>query len=160
MSGKTTRLRGIITHYKACLLQEEKSNMRGILIRWLVLTLSIMLTAYLLEGIYVAGFFSALFAAAALGILNAFFRPILIILTLPINILSLGLFTFIINALLLMMASGIISGFVVKGFWSAVFGSLLISVVSWLLSSFINDQGRVEHLRTIDMKKTDVDRWE
>jgi putative membrane protein len=134
--------------------------MRGILIRWLVLTLSIMLAAYLLEGIYVAGFFSALFAAAALGILNAFFRPILIILTLPINILTLGLFTFIINAVLLMMASGIISGFVVRGFWSAVFGSLLISVVSWLLSSFINDQGRVEHLRYIDMKKTDANRWE
>ena len=134
--------------------------MRGILIRWLVLTLSIMLTAYLLEGIYVAGFFSALFAAAALGILNAFFRPILIILTLPINILSLGLFTFIINAMLLMMASGIISGFVVRGFWSAVFGSLLISVVSWLLSSFINEQGRVEHIRTIEMKKTDTDKWE
>jgi len=77
--------------------------------------------------------------------------------TLPINILSLGLFTFIINAMLLKMASGVISGFEVYGFWSAVFGSLLISVVSWALSSFINKQGRVEY---IDLKKKDGNRWE
>lgn len=130
--------------------------MKGIIIRWLVLTAAIMFASYVLDGIQVKGFFSALFAAAILGILNAFFRPILIILTLPINILSLGLFTFIINALLLKMASGVISGFDVYGFWSAVFGSLLISLVSWALSSFINEQGRMEY---IDLKKKDG-RWE
>jgi putative membrane protein len=134
--------------------------MKGIIIRWLVLTVAIMLTAYLMDGIQVNGFFSALFAAAILGILNAFFRPILIILTLPINILSLGLFTFIINAVLLLMVSGVIPGFVIRGFWSAIFGSLLISIVSWLLSSFVNDKGRVEQIRYIEMKKRDEDRWE
>jgi putative membrane protein len=116
----------------------------GILVRWFILAFAVLVTAYLIDGIQVAGFSSALFAAAILGILNAFFRPILIILTLPINILSLGLFTFVINALLLEMVSGVVPGFVVRGFWSAVFGSLLISVVSWLLSSFINEKGRVE----------------
>jgi len=131
--------------------------MKGIFIRWLILTAAIMFTSYVIDGIQVKGFFTALFAAAILGILNAFFRPILIILTLPINILSLGFFTFIINAMLLKMASGIISGFQVYGFWSAVFGSLLISVVSWALSSFINKQGRMEY---IDLKKKDGDRWE
>ncbi|TET93758.1 MAG: phage holin family protein [Desulfobacteraceae bacterium] len=131
--------------------------MRGIFIRWVILTAAIMFTSYVIEGIQVKGFFSALFAAAILGILNAFFRPILIVLTLPINILSLGLLTFIINAMLLKMASGIIPGFEVYGFWSAVFGSLLISVVSWVLSSFINKQGRMEY---IDLKKKDGDRWE
>jgi len=131
--------------------------MKGIFIRWLVLTAAIMFASYVLDGIQVKGFFTALFAAAILGILNAFFRPILIILTLPINILSLGLFTFIINAMLLKMASGVISGFEVYGFWSAVFGSLLISLVSWALSSFINEQGRMEY---IDLKKKDGDRWE
>ncbi|MFO8163857.1 MAG: phage holin family protein [Thermodesulfobacteriota bacterium] len=131
--------------------------MKGIIIRWLVLTAAIMFTSYVLDGIQVKGFFTALFAAAILGILNAFFRPILIILTLPINILSLGLFTFIINAVLLKMASGVISGFEVYGFWSAVFGSLLISLISWVLSSFINDQGRMEY---IDLKKKDGNRWE
>ena len=127
----------------------------GILIRWLILTLAILITSYLLDGIHVSGFFSALFAAAILGILNAFFRPILFILTFPITVLTLGLFTFVINAVLLMMASGVISGFEVRGFWTAVFGSLLISLVSWLLTSFINERGtwqyiefkRIEHKR-------------
>ena len=131
--------------------------MTGLFIRWLILTAAIIFASYIMDGIHVSGFFSAFFAAAILGILNAFFRPILIILTLPINILSLGLFTFVINALLLKMASGLISGFDVHGFWSAVFGSLIISLVSWLLSSFINEQGRVEY---IDLKKRDKDRWE
>ncbi|MBL7174795.1 MAG: phage holin family protein [Desulfobacteraceae bacterium] len=120
--------------------------MKGIFLRWFILTFAIVIASYLLEGIYVSGFFSALFAAAMLGILNAFFRPIFIIVTLPINILSLGLFTFVINALLLMMVSGIISGFDVRGFWSAVFGSILISVVSWLLNSFINERGTVKYI--------------
>ena len=131
--------------------------MKGILVRWLMLTVAIMFASYLIGGIQIKGFFSAFFAAAILGILNAFFRPILILLTLPINILTLGLFTFIINAMLLKMASGVISGFEVYGFWPAIFGSLLISVVSWILSSFINERGRMEY---IDLKKKDGDRWE
>jgi len=131
--------------------------MRGIFLRWLILTVAIIVTSYLLDGIHVSGFFSAFFAAALLGILNAVFRPILIILTLPINILSLGLFTFVINALMIMMVSGVISGFEVKGFWSAVFGSLLISVVSWALNSFIGGGGRVKY---IDLKNKGGGRWE
>ena len=131
--------------------------MHGITIRWLTLTFAIIVTSYLLDGIQVSGFFSAVFAAAVLGILNAFFRPIILILTLPINILTMGLFTFVINALLLMMASGIISGFNVHGFWSAVFGALLISLVSWLINGFIGDRGTVEY---IDLKHRGGNRWE
>jgi len=119
-----------------------------------------MLTAYLLDGIQVEGFFSALAAAAILGILNAVFRPVLIILTLPINILTLGLFTFIINGLLLMTVSCAIPGFNISGFWAAFFGSIIISIVSWILSSFINEKGRVEKVGYIDLKKTDKDKWE
>ena len=74
--------------------------MKGLLIRWLVLTVAILSAAYLVDGIVVSGFLSAFLAAAALGILNALLRPLLIILTLPLNILTLGLFTFIINAFL------------------------------------------------------------
>jgi len=74
--------------------------MNGIFIRWLTLTGAIIVTSYLLDGIQVSGFVSAFFAAAMLGILNALFRPILILLTLPINILTLGFFTFVINALI------------------------------------------------------------
>jgi putative membrane protein len=131
--------------------------MPGLLIRWLILTLAITAASFLMDGIQVSGFFSALGAAAILGVLNALFRPILIILTLPINVLTMGLFTFVINAVLLMMVSGVIAGFQVKGFWSAVFGSLVISLISWFLSSFISSRGRVEY---IDMERKSGNRWE
>ncbi len=131
--------------------------MNGLLVRWLLLTISIIVTSYLVDGIHVTSFFSAFFAAAVLGILNALFRPILIVITLPINILTLGLFTFVINALLLKMASGVVPGFYVEGFWSAVFGSLIISLVSWMLNSFVNERGKI---RYIDLKKRDGDIWE
>jgi putative membrane protein len=130
--------------------------MRGITLRWLTLTGAILLSAYLFDGIRVSGFFSALFAAALLGILNAFFRPIALILTLPINILTLGLFTFVINALMLKMASGVIAGFDVYGFWTAVFGSLFISLISWALNTFINEKGRVD---VIDLHHRGGNRW-
>ena len=148
--------------------------MPGILIRWLTTTAAIVATAYLLDGIQVSGFFPAVFAAAMLGILNAFFRPIALLLTLPINILSLGLFTFIINALMLKMASSVIPGFNVYGFWTAIFGSLLISIISWLLNSFISEQGTLSSIHiqngqnasnqaqddTIDLKHKGDNKWE
>lgn len=131
-------------------------KMNGIFIRWLILTFAIIATSYLIDGINVSGFVSAFFAAAILGILNAFFRPILFILTLPINILSLGFFTFVINAAMLLMVSGVIPGFEVKGFWTAVFGSLFISLVSWALNSFINERGTIQY---IDLRKGEDNRW-
>ena len=131
--------------------------MRGIALRWLTLTGAILVASYLLNGIHVAGFGSALGAAAILGILNAFFRPIALILTLPLNILTLGLFTFVINAVMLKMASGVISGFDVQGFWPAVFGSLIISLVSWGLNTFISEQG---HVDVIDLHRRGPDHWE
>jgi len=156
--------------------------MNGILIRWLTLTGAIIFTAYLLDGIHVSGFVSAFFAAAMLGILNALFRPFLILLTLPINILTLGFFTFVINALMLKMASGVIAGFDVDGFWYAIFGSLIISAFSWLLNSFISERGTLTYHRvdrhprhpqrrrpanqskpendTIDLEHKGDDRWE
>jgi putative membrane protein len=142
--------------------------MMGIFIRWLILTAAITAASYLIDGIRISGFFSAFFAAAVLGILNTLFRPILLILTLPINILTFGLFTFVINALLLKMASGIIPGFDVHGFWSAFFAALIISGVNWAINSFISEQGRIERVEKrgmeaegyIDMEKQDDDRWE
>jgi len=131
--------------------------MHGFIIRWLILTCSIIIASYLMDGIVVSGFFSAFFAAAFLGILNAFFRPVLFILTLPITVVTLGLFTFVINAVMLLMVSGIVSGFEVKGFGAAVLGSLLISIVSWFLTSFISERGRIQ---LIDLNKVGKDRWE
>ena len=150
--------------------------MSGIIIRWLTSTGAIIFTSYVLKGIHVDGFLSAFLAAAMLGILNALFRPIAILITLPINILTLGFFTFIINALMLKMASGVISGFEVQGFWSAVLGSLMISTISWLLNSFVDKRGRwhtidlghptdhddtTQHRHhTIDLKRKKGDHWE
>jgi len=133
--------------------------MKGLFIRWLILTAAIYLAARFIDGIEVHGFVPALLAAAALGVLNALLRPVLIILTLPLNILTLGLFTFVINALLLKMASGVISGFDVLGFWTAFFGALIISVTSWLLNRFIGSAGRVETGDVIDLKQRGG-RWE
>lgn len=151
--------------------QLGRPAMSRLLIRWLCLTGAILFTSYVVEGISTTGFFSALLAAAALGVLNLFFRPILLILTLPINILSLGLFTFVINALMLKMASGLIPGFTVTGFWSAVFGAILISLASWFLNMLLQDAGGPGRPAgpgdretrsadgTIDLNKKD-NRWE
>ena len=114
--------------------------MKGLVVRWLILTVAILLAAYWIDGIHVGGFHIAFFAAAILGILNALVRPVLIVLTLPINILTLGLFTFIINALLLKVTSALIPGFDIRGFWPAVFGALVISLVNWLLSTLVTDK--------------------
>jgi putative membrane protein len=138
-------------------------EMKILALRWLILTASITIAAYLLNGIHVDGFFSALLAAAILGILNTFFKPILVLLTLPINILTLGLFTFVINALLLKMASGVISGFRVESFWAAIFGSVIISVVNWILGGLIKgnggDGGGAQG-PYIDLNQKGDDRWE
>lgn len=131
--------------------------MRGIIVRWLFLTVAIFMAAYLIDGIRVTGLPAAILAAAVLGVLNAFLRPILLLLTLPLTILTLGLFTFAVNALLLMMASGVIRGFEVDGFGSALLGALFISAVSWLLTSLINERGTVQ---VIDLTHRGGNRWE
>ena len=131
--------------------------MKGLLIRWLTVTCAIAIAAYLLDGIHVSGFLAAFWAAAILGVLNAFFRPIALILTLPINILSLGFFTFVINAAMLKMASSLIPGFDVHGFWTAIFGSLIVSAVSFGINVFISEKGEVD---TIELHHRGGNRWE
>lgn len=131
--------------------------MKGLFIRWLALTLAILLASSIIDGIDATGFWAAFFAAAILGVLNAFFRPILFVLTLPINILTLGLFTFVINAVMLMMVAGVISGFTVTGFGPALLGSLVISLVSWGLTSLVSERGTIE---VIDLRRREDDRWE
>lgn len=141
--------------------------MTHIIIRWIILTIAVMVASYTLAGVYVEDFFSAFFAAAVLGLLNTFFRPILLVLTLPINVLSLGLFTFVINALLIKMASGVISGFQVADFWTAILAALIISIVNWILGILLRESGgfarggrRGDSGGYIDLKKKDGDKWE
>ncbi len=104
-------------------------------IKWLAYALAVMFIAWLLPGIGVENFVSALLVAIVLGLINVFFKPLLLFITLPINILTLGLFTLIINALLLWFAGFVTPGFYVEGFWSAFFGALVLSILSTGINS-------------------------
>ncbi|WP_298737330.1 phage holin family protein [uncultured Chitinophaga sp.] len=104
------------------------------LIRLLVSALAAMLTAYLLPGVKIDNFITALILALVLAILNVLVKPVLIILTLPVTILTLGLFLLVINAIIILFASGLVSGFKVNGFWWA----LLFSIVMTIINSFMH----------------------
>lgn len=108
-----------------------------LIVGWILYSIAIYLTAYLLPGITVPDFVTALFAAIGLGLINAFIRPILLILTLPLNILTLGLLTFVINALMVLLAGELIPGFMVANFWWALLFSLVVSVINSLMSAII-----------------------
>jgi putative membrane protein len=104
---------------------------------WLVNALALMAVAYLLPGIAVSSFMVALIASLVLGLVNTVVRPVLILLTLPATLLTLGLFIFVINGLLFWFVGTFISGFVVSGFWWGVSGAIAYSVVSWALSALL-----------------------
>jgi putative membrane protein len=108
-----------------------------LLLVWLINTVSLIAVAYLMPSIGVSSFGAALVAALILGLVNAVIRPILILLTLPATILTLGLFIFIINGLLFWFVGSFIQGFVVAGFWAGVFGAIVYSLISWLLSALL-----------------------
>ena len=108
------------------------------LLRLLIQVVAILIIAHIAPSlIRVDGFLAALVAALLLGIVNTILRPILVILTFPLTLLSFGLFLFVINALMLWLVSALVSGFHVSGFWGALFGSILISIVTWMLSKFL-----------------------
>jgi putative membrane protein len=108
-----------------------------ILINWFVMTVAILISAYLLPGVLVRSFFAAVVTALVLGLVNAVVRPILIIFTLPLTILSLGLFIFVLNALLVLLVSAIVPGFEVRNFWWALLFSLVFSIVSFVLHKIV-----------------------
>ena len=140
--------------------------MPGILIRWLVTTLAILAVPYVISGVQVEGFFAALLASAILGILNALVRPVLIILTLPLTIVTIGSFIFVINALLFEFAAALVPGMHVDSFWSALFASIIVSFVSWILNSAIaGGAGETTVIvrrgeRVVDMRQRRNGKWE
>ncbi|MDB5254319.1 MAG: rane protein of unknown function [Parcubacteria group bacterium] len=103
---------------------------------WIVSALAIGVAAYLLPGVYVDGIVAALVLAVVLGAINAFLRPVLILLTLPLNIFTLGLFTFVLNAVLVLLAAAIVPGFSVASFWYALLFSLVLSIVNAVFKLF------------------------
>ncbi len=118
--------------------------MRGFLLRVLIVAIGLWVASKIVPGIEITDGWSLLWAALVLGIMNAVVRPVVIILTLPLTILTLGLFLLVINAAMLSLVAWMLDGVVVAGFWSAFFGSIVISITGWLASWFIGGQGKVE----------------
>ena len=112
------------------------------LLRLLLNGVAVFLAAQLIPGIGIASPGAALVAGIVLGLVNAVIRPVLILLTLPATVLTLGLFIFVVNAVCLALAAWFVPGFTISGFWAALFGALVISVVSWLLSVILIDKDR------------------
>jgi putative membrane protein len=108
-----------------------------LLVAWLINAVALIAVAYLMPSITVSSFGAALAAALVLGLINAVVRPVLVLLTLPVTILTLGLFIFVLNGLLFWMVGSWLEGFGVGGFWPGVFGAVLFSLVSWALSALL-----------------------
>ena len=113
-----------------------------LIIRWFINALALMLVAYLYSGVQVNGIVAALIAALVLGLVNAVIRPLLVILTLPVTILTLGLFIFVINAFMFWFVTEIVKGFTVTGFTAALIGSLMFSVISLVTNWLVFDKNK------------------
>ncbi len=124
-------------------------QMKGFIGRFIINLLLLALVAWMFEGIVVGGALSLIFAGIILGLLNAFLRPILILFTLPLTILTLGLFIFVINAMLFMMTSAMVRGFDIDSFWTALVAALVFSALSFITTFFLSDTGKIEviHLK-------------
>ena len=108
-----------------------------LLLVWLINAVALIAVAYLLPGIGVSSFVTALIAALVLGLINAVIRPLLVLLTLPVTVLTLGLFIFVINGLLFWAVGSFVDGFVVQGFWWGVIGAIVYSIISWALAALL-----------------------
>lgn len=111
--------------------------MLRLLIVWLINTLALGGVAYLMPSVSIASAGAAIVAALVLGLVNTVIRPLLVLLTLPVTVLSLGLFIFVINGLLFWAVGSLVPGFEVAGFWSGVLGAIVFSLISWLLSALV-----------------------
>lgn len=109
-----------------------------LLARILITAFALVLVTYVVPGISVSGPYAAVISAIFLGIVNAVVRPILVLLTLPVTILTLGIFVFVINASLFLFVASFVEGFEVAGFWSALLGSVLVSIISGVANKFID----------------------
>jgi putative membrane protein len=115
----------------------------GFLIRALVNAVAIWLATEVVPGIHTGSTVTVVLAALVLGLINAIVRPVLLVLTLPLTLVTLGLFLFVLNALCLWLTSAIVPGFEVRGFWPAFWGALIVSALSWAVNGFVSDRGRM-----------------
>lgn len=120
--------------------------MRGFLIRVLIVAAGLWVASKLVPGVEITDGWSLLGAALVLGIINAVVRPVVIVLTLPLTILTLGLFLLVINAAMLSLVAWLLDGVMVAGFWPAFFGAIVVSITGWIASSFVGDNGKMERI--------------
>lgn len=120
--------------------------MQGFLIRMLIVAAGLALAAWLVPGVSISGLGTLLLAALLAGFVNAFVRPIVVLLTLPITLATLGVFLLVVNAAMFGLVAWLLPGFQVSGFFAALLGWLIVSAVSWLASSYIGPRGRYEIL--------------
>lgn len=118
--------------------------MQGIILRTLITILGLFLASSLLPGVSIAGGWTFILAAILLGLVNGFVRPLAYLLTLPITLVTLGLFVFVLNAAMFALVAALLDRFVVTGFWAALFGALIVSFTSTIASWYIGPDGRVE----------------
>lgn len=119
----------------------------GFIVRVLVNAATIALAAALVPGLHLQGAVPALLAGLVLGLINALVRPVLVVLTLPLTLITLGLFLLVLNGICLALTAWLVPGFDIDGFLPATLGALVISVVSWILTAFVSDRGRFERYR-------------
>jgi len=117
---------------------EFKKKRKSLLAKLLITMVALFVTAYILPGMTIEGLFAGFVAALILGLVNIVIKPIFIILTLPLTILSMGFFLLVINGLMLLLTAGLVPGFTLVGFWSAVFGAILLSIVTWFLNQILD----------------------
>jgi putative membrane protein len=124
--------------------------MLGFLLRWSINLLALVTAAILIKGIRMQSIEMGILAAGILGIVNAVIRPVVLVLTLPINLLTLGLFTLVINAAMLKLVSMVVPGFVIESFTAAFLGAFIVSVVSWTLNIFVGGDGKVVFIKRVN----------
>jgi putative membrane protein len=124
-------------------------GMLGFLLRWSMNLLALMVAASVIDGIRIRSIGMGMLAAGILGVVNAVIRPVVMLLTLPITILTLGLFTLVVNALMLLLVAKLVPGLVIEGFRAAFWGGLIVSLVSWVLNIFIGGDGRVVFIKSV-----------
>jgi len=122
--------------------------MIGFILRWSINLLALVVAAKFVDGIRIQSLGMGILAAGILGVVNAVIRPVVLLLTLPINLVTLGLFTLIINAFMLEFVAYLVPGFVIETFRAAFWGALIISIVSWLLNIFVGGDGRMVYIKT------------
>ena len=131
--------------------------MRGFIYRLVITALGLWAAATIVPGVTIVGVGTLLLAALLLGIVNAIIRPIILILTLPLTVLTLGLFILVVNGISLALVAWVLPGFTVAGLVPAVLGSIVVGLTSWFASTFIGGSGRIEHIRRIEVTGRRID---